>query len=95
MKIVINTDYGMISEETAAQRTDPKFIEDVETGRFVGHVFEGSWGGYAETLKVVEVPDDATDLRIVNYDGCEGVIYVLNGKIFYTGTEECRSIFEF
>jgi len=92
MKIVINTSYGAISDSSAAKRLDPQFIEDVETGRFVGEVHE-KWG-FAETLKVVEIPDEATDYRIVNYDGCEGVIYCYCGKIFFDGAEECHRIFE-
>ena len=81
MEIVINTSYGGISEASAAKRLDPQFIEDVEMGRFVGYVDEKY--GIAETLRVVEIPDDVTDYRIVNYDGCELVIYVHNGMICY------------
>lgn len=79
MKIVINTSYGGIMARSAALRRDPQFIEDVENGRFVGD-FDAKYG-VAEELKVVEIPDDATDMMVVNYDGTEGVIYVCNGKI--------------
>ena len=84
MKIVINTSYGGITDESAKLRKDPKFIEDVETGRFVGRVVEKSpfSVGYAETLAVVEIPDNATDMMIVNYDGIEGIIYVCDGLMF-------------
>lgn len=81
MEIVINTSYGGITEESAALRYNPQFIEEVKSGRFVGRVVEGAFGGYAETLKVVEIPDEATDHIIVNYDGMEGVIFCCNGKI--------------
>ena len=69
MKMVINTSWGAISEESAKLRRDPKFIEDVESGRFVGRINERL--GYAETLKVVDIPDYATDFLIVDYDGQE------------------------
>ena len=85
MKIVINTSYGDITDESAALRTNPHFIEEVESGRFVGRIVE-KWG-YAETLRVVEIPDDATDYRIFNYDGCELVVYVRDGMICYTPTD--------
>ena len=85
MKIVINTSYGSITDESAALRTNPHFIEEVESGRFVGRIVE-KWG-YAETLRVVEIPDDATDYRIFNYDGCELVVYVHDGMICYTPTD--------
>lgn len=32
-------------------------------------------------LKIVEIPDEATDWEIDSYDGYEEVIYVLDGKI--------------
>ena len=34
------------------------------------------------SLVVVEVPDKATDWKIIEHDGAETVVYVLNGKIF-------------
>ena len=32
-------------------------------------------------LYVVDIPDEATDYRINDYDGVESVIYVLDGKL--------------
>jgi len=90
MKIVINTSYGAITEESAKLRKDPKFIEDVETGRFVGRVIENVPFGYAETLAVVEIPDNATDMMIVDYDGIEGVIYVCDGMMFCVTAPGCE-----
>jgi len=34
-------------------------------------------------LKVVEIPDNATDYEISDYDGLESVTYVVNGKIHH------------
>lgn len=93
MKVVINTSFGSVTEKTASERFNPGFAEEVRSGRFVGRIHEGPFGGYAETLKVVEIPDEATDVRIVNYDGCEGVLYVIDGKIHYEGSRECGEIF--
>lgn len=39
-------------------------------------------GRYAK-LVVVEVPDDATDWEINEYDGLESITYVQNGKLFH------------
>ena len=88
MKVVINISYGAITDATQARRFDPDFIEAVETGRFSGNTSVRL--GYAETLKVVEIPDTATDYQLVEYDGCEGVIYVDGGKIHYVGSDEFR-----
>lgn len=79
MKLVINTAYGSTDEETIRKRQDPTFIELVETGRFVGHVDEKF--GFAEVLRVVDIPDDVTDYKILNYDGSEIVAYCHNGKL--------------
>ena len=37
--------------------------------------------GSCALLKVVEIPDDATDWEIEDYDGFESIIYVVDGKI--------------
>lgn len=87
MKIIINTCYGGFSfNETAIQRygiqtydddtatrTRADLIEAIESG-------EDLSGSYAK-LEVVEIPDEATDFAIEEYDGMEDIIYVVNGKL--------------
>ena len=89
MEIVINTCYGgfSVSEEAAKffnmtsvygdiDRQDPMLIEKVkENPKWVSSRFAN--------LKVVDIPDEATDWDIDAYDGLERIIYVLNGKINY------------
>jgi len=87
MKLVINKEYGGfdLSDEACEMldcnrydydynRTDEKLIAVVE-----------KLGARASTqysrLVVVEIPDEATDYDIREYDGYESVIYVLDGKI--------------
>lgn len=88
MKIVINTCYGgfSITNEAAKllgykdgyawdiDRTNPNLVKLVEAGAPVGGAFS--------KLEVVEIPDEATDWAINEYDGLEEVIYVLDGKIY-------------
>lgn len=38
---------------------------------------------FACSLSVVEIPDEATDWILNEYDGSEDIIYVLDGKIKY------------
>lgn len=94
MKLVINTCYGGfgISKQTLASlphrfdyyekhRDDEQFVETVEKfGQY-------TWGKYSE-LRVVEIPDNATDYEIDEYDGFEGVRYVVDGKIHYADYED-------
>ena len=88
MKVVLNTAYGHITEESEALRFNQQFIEDVESGKFVGRETLGHWGGFLEVLQVFEIPDNATDFKIVNYDGAEGIFYVVDGKLGFKGCDE-------
>lgn len=85
MKIVINTAFGATSQDTINKRQNPELIAAVESGRFVGHVDERF--GFAEVLRVVNIPDDATDYQILNYDGSEIIVYVRNNKLYFAPTD--------
>ena len=87
MKIVINKCYGGFSVnenivkmlnlvsryDLEDDRTNAKLIELIESGADVNT--------RCSNLTVVEIPDDATDYMINEYDGFENVLYVLDGKI--------------
>lgn len=81
MKMVINADYGGYGYGVAEQ------YEDLVNGndRFNAELIE-----FVEThpnecgdLVVINIPDEATDWELDEYDGWESVIYVLNGKIVH------------
>lgn len=89
MKIVINNCFGGFSlSESAKQflrlesvysvieRTDPLLVGLVEADA------QRASGEYAR-LKVVEIPDTATDWELDDYDGAESIIYVVDGKIHH------------
>ena len=94
MKIAINVDYGGFTLSATAiklvkekgvevnrwgdveNRADPKLIEVIEE---LGTEAAGQYS----TIGIVEIPDEATDFTIENYDGTEHVLYVLNGKIHH------------
>lgn len=87
MKIVINKCFGgfavndnivkMLNLESRYDleddRTNAKLIELIESGVNVND-------NYSD-LVVIEIPDDATDYMINEYDGYENVLYILDGKI--------------
>lgn len=80
MDIVVNRSWGSfrIPKEIADKRglsvygdidrTDKELVEYAET--------------HNSNLKVVSIPDEATDWDIWDYDGMETIIYVVNGKIY-------------
>ena len=87
MKLVINDCFGGfgINYEIATKygfyklddiRTNEKLIELIESGI--------DCNDDVSKLSVVEIPDEATDYYINNYDGAESVIYVVDGKIHFT-----------
>lgn len=85
MKIVINSDWGGFSltkkaarilgvetrDDSDAVRTNPLLINMLEEGQKIN------------SLEVIEIPDNATDYMITEYDGIERVIYVVDGKLHY------------
>lgn len=88
MKYVINRCFGGfgISEECvkklglrdrwSVDRTDERLIKMVEEdSRAVS-------GPYSK-LAVVEIPEEATDWELTEYDGVEDIIAVVDGKIIH------------
>lgn len=55
------------------ERTDPTLINLIESGI--------DCNGSSAKLRVVEIPENATDWRMIRYDGAEYIIYVVNGKM--------------
>lgn len=87
MKIVINKCYGGfgVSEEGLkmlnlkndwdVDRKDERLIELVESGVDIS--------GFCAELEVVEIPDEATDWEMNEYDGYESITYVVGGKLYH------------
>lgn len=85
MKIVINACFGGFSLPKEfcekynmrtyedIERTDPRLVSFVESR---GRVEEN-----CALLIVEEIPDNATDYMIVEYDGAEDLYCVIDGKI--------------
>lgn len=87
MKIVINVNFGGFSlpEEFCKKynmdkyddikRTDERLVKFVMSHKNSVEVFCGR-------LVAKEIPDNATDYMITEYDGAESIYYVLDGKIY-------------
>ena len=92
MKVLINTCYGgfSVSKEVYermgkeydgfgyafdGERTNPDLISIVE------EIGSERASGSCANLRVVDIPEEATDWRIDEYDGSESIVYVLDGKM--------------
>lgn len=84
MKLVINTCFGAFEinpyvaerydfDRYNESRTNKKLIKLIELGV--------DCNGSCSELRVVDIPDEATDYKIIDQDGAEEVIYVIDGKI--------------
>lgn len=89
MKLVINKCFGVFRVKSEIRKkygleecdlwnskdchTNKKLIELIELGI--------NCSGTNAELIVVEIPDEATDYYIEEYDGLESVIYVVDGKV--------------
>lgn len=72
----LNNVFGFVfdSEREEEIRTDSEFI-----GYLLAHPDD------AESLKVVEIPDSATDWELSEIDGWEAIIAVVDGKLVHIG----------
>lgn len=82
IKVAINASYGgfgldeldfikQFASPDFETRSDPRLIEFIEEN-----------ANSVEDIILVEMPADATDCMIIEYDGYETLYYVLNGKIY-------------
>lgn len=89
MKIAVNDCFGGwgLSKEflekypqfkKCYERNDPEFIAALEE-----FGTDKASGEYSH-IRITEISDEATDFMINEYDGMENVIYVLEGKIYFS-----------
>ena len=87
MKYVLNKCFGGFNvNETILKELGYKYNYEVnpDDERLIKLIEERgveSVQGRFSMLKVVEIPDEATDWIKTDYDGIEQIIYVLNGKL--------------
>lgn len=67
--------YG--KEIGSLERNDPKLVAAVEEFGL------RKASGIYSALCIKEIPDDATDYSIEEYDGAESIIYVKDGKLHW------------
>lgn len=87
MKLVINADYGGfgINEKWEAENCEKDCNGDCRECAKLIRAIEGKENVNDDfsKLAVVEFPNEATDYELLEYDGIESLLYVLDGKIRY------------
>ena len=89
MKFVLNKCFGgsSLSDWAAKQlNLDSRYVygadyDSPEVIDLIERYGSEKVSGECAKLEVVEIPDDATDWEIEDYDGFESIIYVVDGKI--------------
>ena len=80
MKIAINKTYGGYLLD------NPEYYQCERNDEILIHYLE-EYPEHNPGIKVVEIPDKATDWRVMDYDGLEWVVYVVDGKIYESDEE--------
>lgn len=88
MKLVLNQNYGRFNPPKdfceqrgystpypSIERDDPDMVAWVES-------HAGPNGKYGD-LGVVTIPDNSTDWDIIEYDGWESIVYVIDGRLHW------------
>lgn len=83
MKVVINGDFGGYGFGVSNKFTElvDGYVNDRTNSNLVNFV-ENNPNACGD-LTIVEIPDNATDFDISDYDGMETLIYVVDGRIHY------------
>ena len=82
MKIVINKAYGGFTFPNEYLKPDDEWALVQEDLRLDSELIELVEKGCSNPdLAVVEIPEEATDWELEEYDGWESIIYVLDGKL--------------
>lgn len=95
MKIVINDCYGgfTIPEEICLKKGILPYDEMDRSDPDLVAFVEEKGGSYRvnnySRLVVIDIPDDATDWMIVDNDGSEWVVYVIDGRLRSSLWKEC------
>ena len=88
MKIILNECYGGFSIAKEWADLLGVYPHDEEKLRFNEVLIKAIEAGlqvsdFHSELRVITIPDNATDYKITEYDGCESLIYVVDGKLHW------------
>lgn len=87
MKIILNKSYGGFEVDEKWEDVLGIAELDEEELRFSEPLIKAIESnfpvdGYSARLEVITIPSNATDFAVINNDGFETVIYVVDGKLY-------------
>lgn len=88
MIMIINKDWGgfhlpkEFCEEYGFGRYDNIERDDFRLVEFI-KAHDGKYRGDGVILYAVEIPNEATDWEVNEYDGFESITYVVDGKLYH------------
>ena len=83
MKIVVNADFGGFGYGVSKEYKECVFAYENDRANSELVAFVENHPDDCGDLAIMTIPDNATDWDIQDYDGCETLIYVVDGKIYY------------
>ena len=83
MKIVVNADFGGFGYGVSKEYEECVFAYENDRANSELVAFVENHPDDCGDLAIMTIPDNATDWDIEDYDGCETLIYVVDGKIHY------------
>ena len=91
MTFILNKCYGGWSISDFAMKQlgldsnypDMDEVDEKKLAELINEYGSEKCSGHSAKLKVIEIPDNATDWDIEDYDGIERIVYVVDGKLNY------------
>ena len=77
------SDFAMEQLGLDSNYPDMDEVDEKKLAELINEYGSEKCSGHSAKLKVIEIPDNATDWDIEDYDGIERIVYVVNGKLNY------------
>ena len=77
------SDFAMEQLGLDSNYPDMDEVDEKKLAELINEYGSEKCSGHSAELKVIEIPDNATDWDIEDYDGIERIVYVVDGKLNY------------
>ena len=77
------SDFAMEQLGLDSNYPDMDEVDEKKLAELINEYGSEKCSGHSAKLKVIEIPDNATDWDIEDYDGIERIVYVVDGKLNY------------